>query len=100
MWDACSNALITFHKDQSVKEDPLAYIAENDVILAGIAQRLDAMGSDVVQVKYSACVKSYRLTSLNAKEPWVEVNMEDGQTLRAKLLVRTALVFNCCILIM
>jgi ubiquinone biosynthesis monooxygenase Coq6 len=85
VWDACANAMITFHKDQ-LMEDPLAYIAENDVILSGIVQRLETLGSNVVQVKYNARVKSYKLPS-TTKQPWVEINTDDGQTFRAKLLI-------------
>ena len=70
----------------------MGFIAENDVILSSIERQLEAMDSNVVQVKYNSRAKSYNFTpnpSINSAQlqPWVEVQLEDGQMLRTKLLV-------------
>lgn len=41
MWDACSDALITFDKDNL--EDEMAYIVENDIVVAALTKQLDAL---------------------------------------------------------
>lgn len=93
VWDACANSKITFHKDCDDESDTLAHIAENDVILSSTERQLEAMDSDVIQVKYNTRAKSYNFepsaSSVNAEQlqPWVEVVLEDGQMLRTKLLI-------------
>ena len=89
--------MITFHED-AMSDLPLAYIAENDIILAGIAQRLAEMKSDVVRVRYNARVKGYTFpessstytsqsTGDSRASPWVQVHLEDGETVSTRLLV-------------
>lgn len=41
VWDACSDALITFDKENF--EDEMAYIVENDVVVAALTRQLDAL---------------------------------------------------------
>uniref|UniRef100_H3BGA2 Ubiquinone biosynthesis monooxygenase COQ6, mitochondrial n=1 Tax=Latimeria chalumnae TaxID=7897 RepID=H3BGA2_LATCH len=41
VWDACSDAMITFDKDNL---DDMGYIVENDVILAALTKQLEAAG--------------------------------------------------------
>ena len=70
----------------------MGFIAENDVILSSIERQLEAMDSNMVQVKYNSRAKSYNFTpsaSMNSAQlqPWVEVQLEDGHLLRTKLLV-------------
>lgn len=83
--------MITFHEDLSTQK-PLAYIAENDVILSGIVKQLQNINNDNVQVQYNARVKGYKLPetaqSQNTDNQWAQVILNDGQVLRTKLLVR------------
>lgn len=41
VWDACSDALITFDKENF--EDEMAYIVENDVVVAALTRQLDTL---------------------------------------------------------
>ena len=40
MWDACSEAIITFEKDDL---DDMGYIVENDVVMSAVTKQLDAV---------------------------------------------------------
>lgn len=40
MWDACSEAMIVFEKDDL---DDMGYVVENDVIMAALTKQLDAV---------------------------------------------------------
>ena len=72
--------------------DNLAYVAENQVILAGIVKQLEAAG-DRVAVKYGATVKDYQLpgghspNTEQAGDGCAHVMLTSGEEIRAKLLV-------------
>lgn len=87
VWDACSDALIIFDKENL--EDEMAYIVENDVIVAALTKQLDSL-SENVQVKYKSKVVKYTWPmphhSGNAI-PWVRVALASGETLQTKLLI-------------
>ncbi|XP_027856217.1 ubiquinone biosynthesis monooxygenase COQ6, mitochondrial [Xiphophorus couchianus] len=87
VWDACSDALITFDKEDLL--DEMAYIVENDIVVAAITRQLDAMPENV-QVKYKTKVVKYTWPMPHhAAEsiPWVKVTLANGQTLQTKLLI-------------
>ncbi|XP_008398435.1 ubiquinone biosynthesis monooxygenase COQ6, mitochondrial [Poecilia reticulata] len=87
VWDACSDALITFDKEDLL--DEMAYIVENDIVVAAITRQLDAMPENV-QVKYKSKVVKYTWPMPHhAAEsiPWVKVTLANGETLQAKLLI-------------
>ncbi|XP_050404132.1 ubiquinone biosynthesis monooxygenase COQ6, mitochondrial [Patella vulgata] len=88
VWDACSDALITFNNEDL--NDDLAYIVENDVILAAIMNRLNAAG-DNVEIHYSTSATSYKfpgeIDDEGNKESWLTVNLSNGQSLRTDLLI-------------
>lgn len=87
VWDACSDALITFDKEDLL--DEMAYIVENDIIVAAITRELDTLPENV-QVKYKSKVVEYTWPMPHhAAEsiPWVKVTLADGETLQAKLLI-------------
>uniref|UniRef100_A0A667XEE9 Ubiquinone biosynthesis monooxygenase COQ6, mitochondrial n=1 Tax=Myripristis murdjan TaxID=586833 RepID=A0A667XEE9_9TELE len=87
VWDACSDALITFDKENL--QDEMAYIVENDIIVAALTKQLDSL-SDNVQVKYRSKVVKYTWPmSYQAADsiPWVQVTLDSGETLQAKLLI-------------
>ncbi|KAI1895528.1 hypothetical protein AGOR_G00107180 [Albula goreensis] len=87
VWDACSDALITFDKENL--EDEMAYIVENDVIVAALTKQLDTL-PDQVNVQYRTKVvkytwpKSYQVAD---SIPWVQVKLASGETLQTKLLI-------------
>ncbi|XP_074091842.1 ubiquinone biosynthesis monooxygenase COQ6, mitochondrial isoform X2 [Macrotis lagotis] len=86
VWDACSEALIIFDKDDL---DDMGYIVENDVIMAALTKQLDAV-SDQVEVIYRSKIISYTWPGpfLNAEtSPWVQVTLADGRQLQTKLLI-------------
>uniref|UniRef100_A0A8C4F2C6 Ubiquinone biosynthesis monooxygenase COQ6, mitochondrial n=1 Tax=Dicentrarchus labrax TaxID=13489 RepID=A0A8C4F2C6_DICLA len=87
VWDACSDALITFDKENL--QDEMAYIVENDIIVAALTKQLDTL-SDNVQVKYRSKVVKYAWPMPHqAAEsiPWVQVTLANGETVQTKLLI-------------
>ena len=70
--------------------EPLAYIVENDVILAAIIQELQKM-NDRVEIRYQTKATSFNLPgngdSEEAKMPYVKLTLNDGSVLKTKLLV-------------
>nr|XP_046268622.1 ubiquinone biosynthesis monooxygenase COQ6, mitochondrial isoform X1 [Scatophagus argus] len=87
VWDACSDALITFDKENL--QDEMAYIVENDIVVAALTKQLDSL-SDNVQVKYRSKVVKYDWPKPHqAAEaiPWVQVTLASGETVQTKLLI-------------
>uniref|UniRef100_A0A674NS22 Ubiquinone biosynthesis monooxygenase COQ6, mitochondrial n=1 Tax=Takifugu rubripes TaxID=31033 RepID=A0A674NS22_TAKRU len=86
VWDACSDALITFDKENL--EDEMAYIVENDIVVAALTKQLDAL-SDNVQVKYRSKVVKYIWPMPHHADsiPWVQIKLANGDTLKTKLLI-------------
>ncbi|XP_020775300.1 ubiquinone biosynthesis monooxygenase COQ6, mitochondrial [Boleophthalmus pectinirostris] len=87
VWDACSDALIIFDKDNL--EDEMAYIVENDVVVAALTKQLDSL-ADNVQVKYRSKVVKYTWPMPHQAVdsiPWVQVTLASGETLQTKLLI-------------
>lgn len=87
VWDACSDALITF--DNEDMQEEMAYIVENDVIVAALNRQLDAL-SESVEVQYQAKVVKYhwpRSHQTGDSIPWVQLTLADGQRLQTKLLI-------------
>lgn len=70
--------------------DSLAYIVENDVILAAIMKALKAM-KDRVEVRYETKAVSFsNISGENSTEsrfPYIEMTLSDGSTIKTKLLV-------------
>ncbi|XP_034078475.1 ubiquinone biosynthesis monooxygenase COQ6, mitochondrial [Gymnodraco acuticeps] len=87
VWDACSDALITFDKDNL--EDEMAYIVENDIAVAALTKQLDSL-SDNVQVQYRSKVVKYAWPMPHQAAdsiPWVKVTLASGETVQTKLLI-------------
>ncbi|XP_060031459.1 ubiquinone biosynthesis monooxygenase COQ6, mitochondrial isoform X3 [Erinaceus europaeus] len=86
VWDACSEALIMFDKDNL---DAMGYIVENDVIMHALTKQLEAV-SDRVTVLYRSKAVSYTWPysfSMADSSPWVHITLGDGSTLQTKLLI-------------
>lgn len=87
VWDACSDALIAFDKDNL--RDEMAYIVENDIVVAALTKQLDSL-SDNVQVKYRSKVVKYSWPMPHHAAdsvPWVRVTLASGETVQTKLLI-------------
>ncbi|XP_060118223.1 ubiquinone biosynthesis monooxygenase COQ6, mitochondrial [Heteronotia binoei] len=86
VWDACSEAMIIFDKDNL---EDMGYIVENDVIMSALTKQLDAM-SDRVEVLYRSRAVGYTwplpYQTCDAS-PWVEIDLADGRRLQTKLLI-------------
>ncbi|CAL8300207.1 unnamed protein product [Boreogadus saida] len=87
VWDACSDALITFDKEDL--QDEMAYIVENDVVVAALTRQLDSL-PDNVKVKYRSRVVQYTWPTPYQSDggvPWVQVTLASGETLNTRLLI-------------
>ncbi|XP_075964261.1 ubiquinone biosynthesis monooxygenase COQ6, mitochondrial [Anarhichas minor] len=87
VWDACSDVLITFDKDDL--QDEMAHIVENDIVVAALTKQLDSL-SDNVQVKYRSKVVKYAWPMPHQAEnsiPWVKVTLASGESVQTKLLI-------------
>uniref|UniRef100_A0A8B9I4Y3 Ubiquinone biosynthesis monooxygenase COQ6, mitochondrial n=1 Tax=Anser brachyrhynchus TaxID=132585 RepID=A0A8B9I4Y3_9AVES len=86
VWDACSEAIIVFEKDDL---DDMGYIVENDVIMSALTKQLDAV-ADRVEVFYGSRAVGYTwpLPSQSCDtSPWVQIELADGHRLQTKLLI-------------
>uniref|UniRef100_A0A8C7DF96 Ubiquinone biosynthesis monooxygenase COQ6, mitochondrial n=1 Tax=Oncorhynchus kisutch TaxID=8019 RepID=A0A8C7DF96_ONCKI len=87
VWDACSDALITFDKENL--QDEMAYIVENNIIVAALTKQLENL-SDQVRVQYKSKVVKYTWPKSHQVAdaiPWVQVTLANGQILQTKLLI-------------
>nr|XP_030687544.1 ubiquinone biosynthesis monooxygenase COQ6, mitochondrial isoform X2 [Globicephala melas] len=86
VWDACSEALIMFDKDNL---DDMGCIVENNVIMHALTKQLEAV-SDRVTVLYKSKAVSYTWPypfSMADSSPWVHITLGDGSILQTKLLI-------------
>ncbi|XP_073442813.1 ubiquinone biosynthesis monooxygenase COQ6, mitochondrial isoform X2 [Dendrobates tinctorius] len=86
VWDACSDALITFDNEGMAD---MGYIVENDVITSALTRQLDTM-SDSVEVQYRS--RAVRCTwpapdSSGEVSPFLEIQLADGRHLHTRLLI-------------
>uniref|UniRef100_A0A8C7D284 Coenzyme Q6 monooxygenase n=1 Tax=Oncorhynchus kisutch TaxID=8019 RepID=A0A8C7D284_ONCKI len=80
-------ALITFDKENL--QDEMAYIVENDIIVAALTKQLENL-SDQVKVQYKTKVVMYtwpKSHQVAESIPWVQVTLANGQTFQTKLLI-------------
>ncbi|KAH0620515.1 hypothetical protein JD844_021044 [Phrynosoma platyrhinos] len=86
VWDACSEAMIIFDKDNM---EDMGYIVENNVILSALTKQLDAI-SDRVEVLYKSRAVGYTWPfhyQTSDSSPWVQIDLADGRRLQTKLLI-------------
>lgn len=88
MWDACSEAIISFNSDE-ILDDDIAYIVENDVLLHAVNTELlnNAKNVDVV---FEAKISDYELAKGENKfgeESLSLVKLNNGDTYACHLLV-------------
>ncbi|KAK3780653.1 hypothetical protein RRG08_028101 [Elysia crispata] len=88
VWESCADSMITFNN--SDMSEPLAYIVENDVILAAIMRALKNVKNQV-EIRYETNATAFNLPgrgdSEEAKMPYVKLNLNDGSVLKTKLLI-------------
>ncbi|XP_012265958.1 ubiquinone biosynthesis monooxygenase COQ6, mitochondrial [Athalia rosae] len=81
VWDACSDAMITFGEDHLAEE--LAFIVENDLLLYAINQQLS--GKESVDLVYGAKVADVLIPSKHCQNS--RITLQDGQSIETKLLI-------------
>ncbi|XP_025104972.1 ubiquinone biosynthesis monooxygenase COQ6, mitochondrial-like [Pomacea canaliculata] len=90
VWESCSNAMITFGQEELM--EPLAFIVENDVILAAILKCLEQAPVSV-NIRYRTSALSFQMPGLEAsgktrsKHPWVTVSLPGGKEIKTPLLI-------------
>lgn len=82
VWDAHSDAMITFNEDNLDQE--IAYIVENNLLLHAIDKELENKPS--VQVIYNAKVDHVSLPDNYGEN--AKIKLQNGQEFQTKLLVR------------
>ena len=81
VWDACSESLITFDRENQSTENTLAYIVENDVIQSCLLERLK---QSHVEIRLNSKVKQFEYN-----ENTIRIALENEKIdLRTGLLVR------------
>ncbi|CAF4868724.1 unnamed protein product [Pieris macdunnoughi] len=83
VWDACSDAMITF-SSTDILDDDVAYIVENDVLLHAVSKELSK--SKNIETVYQAKIASYQLSQSQLSHENI-VKMSNGDTYSCDLLV-------------
>lgn len=81
VWDACSDALITFNYDDMA--DNISWIVENDVLLSSVYRQLEAVKN--VEIRYSSKMEECGLIRDGAEKS--TVRLSNGDRLQCELLV-------------
>ncbi|XP_033228541.1 ubiquinone biosynthesis monooxygenase COQ6, mitochondrial [Belonocnema kinseyi] len=81
VWDACSDAMITFNEDYLNNE--IAYIVENDLLLHAVDKQLSE--KDSVKVVYNAKVENISLPETPGENS--AVILQNGGNFESKLLI-------------
>lgn len=81
VWDACSDALITFNYDDMA--DNISWIVENDVLLSSVYRQLDSVQN--VEIRYGSRMEECALIRDGAEKS--TVRLSNGDRLQCELLV-------------
>ncbi|CAB0038602.1 unnamed protein product [Trichogramma brassicae] len=81
VWDACSDAMITFNEDHL--EEDLAYIVENDLLLHAVDTILS--GKNSVKIINNAKIDDIILSNTTGADS--RLHLESGESFRTKLLI-------------
>lgn len=82
VWDAISNASITFGEETS--DDDISYIVENDLIIASVKKELEGIPN--LEVVYGTKVSSYHLPDIQENK-FNTVCLENSNKYTCELLV-------------
>lgn len=80
VWDASSNAFITFEKGAT---DPIAHVVENDLVLDSVYKSLDTLAN--ITVQYDSRIENFKLPSNESDS--ASVFLKSGDEFSCKLLV-------------
>ncbi|XP_022116240.2 ubiquinone biosynthesis monooxygenase COQ6, mitochondrial [Pieris rapae] len=83
VWDACSDAMITF-SSTDILDDDVAYIVENDVLLHAVTKELNK--SKNIETVYQAKIAGYQLSQSQVSHENI-VKMSNGDTYSCDLLI-------------
>ena len=83
MWDACSDATISFGKSD-LSED-VSYIVENDLILDGLTRETRKCSENNITINYQSRIASYELPKYG--NGLAKVVLADGSQFSANLVV-------------
>lgn len=81
VWDACSDALITFNYDDL--SENISWIVENDVLLASVYRQLETVKN--VEIRYSSKIEACELMRDGAEAS--TVRLSNGDRIQCELLV-------------
>ncbi|XP_065072879.1 ubiquinone biosynthesis monooxygenase COQ6, mitochondrial [Ochlerotatus camptorhynchus] len=81
VWDACSDALITFNYDDMA--DNISWIVENDVLLSSVYRQLEGVKN--VEIRYSSRMEECSLIRDGAEKS--TVRLSNGDRVQCELLV-------------
>lgn len=84
MWDACSDAAITFGKPDL--SENVAYIVENDLVLDSLTREAKKL-TDQVDIIYQTKVVQYNLPT--RENSLAQVVLDNGSTISTDLIVST-----------
>ncbi|XP_073950499.1 ubiquinone biosynthesis monooxygenase COQ6, mitochondrial-like [Choristoneura fumiferana] len=84
VWDACSDAIITFNSAEILDED-VAYIVENDVLQHAVNTELTSSEIKNVEIIYGAKISGYELPTNNTTDSLVKMN--NGDVYSCRLLI-------------
>lgn len=85
MWDACSDAMISFSSAEMLDDD-VAYIVENDVLLHAINSELSTTNNKNLNINYESKISGCTLPQEDSNQRSV-VKMSNGDTYTCQLLV-------------
>ncbi|XP_072929950.1 ubiquinone biosynthesis monooxygenase COQ6, mitochondrial [Epargyreus clarus] len=85
VWDACSDALITF-SSTDIMDDDVAYIVENDVLLHAVNTELKSPEIKNIEVVYGAKIEGYEIPTTHGSQESI-VKMSNGDTYSCQLLI-------------
>lgn len=85
MWDALSDAMISFDNDYT---ETTAYIVENDLLLNSVG--IELQNAKNVSIIYNAKISEYELPLEN---DYSTINLENGDKYKATLLVSKNCLF-------
>ncbi|KAM8921170.1 ubiquinone biosynthesis monooxygenase COQ6, mitochondrial [Pelodytes ibericus] len=86
VWDACSDALITFDKDEM---EDMGFVVENDILIEALTRQLRTM-SERIEVLYRSKALGYTWPAPyhnGEASPWVQIELAGGRKIHTRLLI-------------
>lgn len=80
VWDACSDACISFRHENEAEDTNLAIIVENDLIQASLSEKINKFNN--LKVIYSSQIKDFKVS-----DQAVDLKLSDNVNVKTKLLI-------------